>query len=77
MFAPEEALAYLTAKLDRNPDRLEQAAELAEDLGFLPLALGQAAAYISDLGLTCAEYRVHVRRPATHLRRVVPAQRAA
>jgi hypothetical protein len=57
LFTPEEALAYLTAKLGDDDDRLEQAAELAEDLGFLPLALAHATAYIQDRGLTCAEYR--------------------
>jgi hypothetical protein len=58
VFTPEEALAYLTAKLDNDPDCLEQSAELAEDLGYLPLALAQAATYIRDRSLTCAEYRV-------------------
>jgi DNA-binding XRE family transcriptional regulator len=57
LFTPEEAVAYLISKLGGDEHRLEQAAELAEDLGFLPLALSQAAAYIDDHQLTCAEYR--------------------
>jgi hypothetical protein len=60
LFSAEEALAYLIGRLDphnQNPERLEQAAELAEDLGRLPLALAQAAAYILDRNLTCTAYR--------------------
>lgn len=57
LFTAEEALAYLTAKLGGDVGTLEQAAELAGDLGFLPLALAHAATYIQDGGLTCAEYR--------------------
>jgi hypothetical protein len=57
LFTPEEAVDYLNGKLGDRPDRLDEAAELAEDLGRLPLALAQAAAYIADLGLTCAGYR--------------------
>jgi hypothetical protein len=57
LFTPTEALAYLTAKLGGDASRLEQAAELAGDLGLLPLALAHAAAYIQDRSLTCGEYR--------------------
>jgi alkylhydroperoxidase family enzyme len=58
-FTAQEAAAYLTAVLaahDRNePD--EQINGLATDLGHLPLALAQAAAYLVDADLTCASYR--------------------
>ncbi|MFC4149861.1 DnaJ C-terminal domain-containing protein [Micromonospora mangrovi] len=57
VFDPAEAVTYLHAKLAGHPDRLDQAQELAADLGFLPLALAQAAAYLMDRGLTCGEYR--------------------
>lgn len=60
LFTPAEAAAYLTAILaahDRH-DPSEQVAALAADLGHLPLALAQAAAYLVDLPhLDCAAYR--------------------
>ncbi len=59
LFTPAEAAAYLTAKLavyDRA-DSPEHVEALAEELGYLPLALAQAAAYLIDLGLDCATYR--------------------
>ncbi|MFF1722059.1 tetratricopeptide repeat protein [Streptomyces sviceus] len=58
-FAPQESLAYLQTKLAAHgfsqPD--PEAAALASELGHLPLALAQAAAYIADQGMTCGEYR--------------------
>jgi NB-ARC domain len=59
LFTPMEAAAYLTAKLAAHDraDRPDQISGLAEDLGHLPLALAQAAAYLTDLGLDCASYR--------------------
>ena len=69
VFTPAESLAYLRAKLGGDPDRLDQAAELADDLGHLPLALAQAAAYILDRrSMTCADYR---RRFADRARRLI------
>ncbi|GIG68933.1 tetratricopeptide repeat protein [Phytomonospora endophytica] len=55
LYTPTEALIYLTARL--GTDRLTEGAELAAELGHLPLALGQAAAYILDRDLDCAAYR--------------------
>lgn len=59
VFSPDESVAYLRDTLRHRPQRLHEAAELAADLGHLPLALSQAAAYILDRGprLTCARYR--------------------
>jgi len=57
VFTSEEAYAYLAAKFHDEPHRLEQADELIEVLGRLPVALAQAAAYIVDRDLTCAQYR--------------------
>ena len=65
LFTPDEAAAYLTAKL--SPGQLEEAAELADDLGYLPLALAQAAAVMTEQGWSCAEYR---RRFADQRRRL-------
>ncbi|MEV8510205.1 NB-ARC domain-containing protein [Actinoplanes sp. NPDC051475] len=67
VFTPEEALLYLRKKLSKHPDRLDQAAALAADLSYLPLALAQASAYLIDQGLTCADYR---RRLADQRRRL-------
>ncbi|WP_395294037.1 NB-ARC domain-containing protein [Kitasatospora hibisci] len=74
LFSPEESLAYLTERLDLHglaePD--DELAALAEDLGRLPLALAQAAAYLIDLadtGHTAADYRagLRARRPLAEL----------
>ncbi|GAB1640233.1 tetratricopeptide repeat protein [Krasilnikovia sp. MM14-A1259] len=55
VFATAEAEAYLRAAL---PQRLaDDVAGVAADLGRLPLALGQAAAYMTDLDLDCSGYR--------------------
>ncbi|MER5793698.1 tetratricopeptide repeat protein [Streptomyces sp. NPDC001980] len=53
VFAPEQAAAYLTgflAEHGRHDDSGEISA-LAGDLGYLPLALSQAAAYVVDAGV--------------------------
>ncbi|WP_344619641.1 tetratricopeptide repeat protein [Dactylosporangium salmoneum] len=57
VFTPDQAVAYLHSKLADQPHRLDQADALAADLGYLPLALAQAAAYLLDQGLDCAGYR--------------------
>ncbi|NDU75226.1 tetratricopeptide repeat protein [Actinomadura sp. DSM 109109] len=59
LFTPREARRYLADKFEvhgRTDDPVQMDA-LAEDLGRLPLALAQAAAYMVDLGLDCAGYR--------------------
>ncbi|MFI5534075.1 FxSxx-COOH system tetratricopeptide repeat protein [Kitasatospora sp. NPDC051853] len=59
LFTPDEALAYLTDILAdhgrHEPDHELRA--LAADLGHLPLALSQAAAYLIDAGITTTAYR--------------------
>ncbi|WP_051711435.1 hypothetical protein [Streptomyces sp. NRRL S-350] len=57
-FSSAEAFGYLTAVLAASgrfepPERLEA---LARELGHLPLALAQAAAYLGGTGLSCADY---------------------
>ncbi|MFD3314224.1 NB-ARC domain-containing protein [Streptomyces sp. NPDC058694] len=59
LFTKADSLAYLASALGvhhrRQPsDELEA---LADDLGHLPLALSQAAAYLIDTGMDCADYR--------------------
>ncbi|MFF5303659.1 tetratricopeptide repeat protein, partial [Streptomyces sp. NPDC013161] len=55
LFTTAEATAYLTEAGRHEP--AEQLAALAGDLGHLPLALSQAAAYLTDTALDCAAYR--------------------
>jgi len=59
VYTPDEAAAYLTSALAAHGlgEPADQITGLAADLGHLPLALAQAAAYIADAGLTCAAYR--------------------
>jgi hypothetical protein len=67
LFTPEEASRYLRDKVHGDLRRLAEADLLAADLGHLPLALAQAAAYLIDRGLDCAGYR---RRLADRRRRL-------
>ncbi|MET7854558.1 tetratricopeptide repeat protein [Streptomyces avermitilis] len=74
LFTEDEAASYLITALaahDRNepPDQL---AGLADDLGYLPLALSQAAAYLLDVGLDCATYRHRLADRARTLTDVLP-----
>ena len=55
-FTGPEARAYLHAKLGDRPHR-SLADALAEDLGYLPLALAQAAAYITNEDIGVQRYR--------------------
>ncbi|WP_259305287.1 tetratricopeptide repeat protein [Streptomyces koyangensis] len=59
LFMPWEAAAYLTEVLAAHdhPEPAEQINGLAADLGYLPLALAQAAAYLVDTELACTDYR--------------------
>ena len=60
--SPEEALALLRTKVPDLPD--DTGAELAAELGLLPLALEQAAAYIRRTGKPPAEYLRQLRERA-------------
>ncbi|MEU6192771.1 tetratricopeptide repeat protein [Streptomyces sp. NPDC047061] len=69
LFTEAEAVDYLTAALAAR-DRTEpagQLAALAAELGYLPLALSQAAAYLIDTGVDCADYRGVLADRATKL----------
>ncbi|MFJ9868340.1 NB-ARC domain-containing protein [Streptomyces sp. NPDC101165] len=59
LFTEAESLAYLTATLGarKRHEPGEQLAALAQDLGHLPLALSQAAAYLIDAGIRAGAYR--------------------
>jgi tetratricopeptide (TPR) repeat protein len=56
-FSPREALACLTARGYSDASHRSGALELAGDLGFQPIALGQALAVMTTLGIGCGEYR--------------------
>ncbi|WP_261386927.1 tetratricopeptide repeat protein, partial [Streptomyces sp. BK340] len=74
LFTEAESLAYLTTALGardrREPD--EQLTALAQDLGHLPLALSQAAAYLIDAGISAAAYRARLADRATSLADAAP-----
>ena len=60
VFTPDEALAFLAKSLAGTTDGSDRdkLAGLAEDLGWLPLALSQAAAYLADQPMfTVTTYR--------------------
>ncbi|MFE1444394.1 tetratricopeptide repeat protein [Streptomyces sp. NPDC058739] len=74
LFSPGEALAYLTAALAGH-GRTEPAAQLgalAAELGHLPLALAQAAAYLIDSGETVTSYRALLADRSTPLADTAP-----
>jgi tetratricopeptide (TPR) repeat protein len=52
-----EALAFLTLRGHNDASHRTGALELASDLGFQPIALGQAVAVMTALGIGCGEYR--------------------
>ncbi|MFF4509062.1 NB-ARC domain-containing protein [Streptomyces sp. NPDC001401] len=63
VFTPTEAAAVLRQALadrDHPTQPSEQIQGLAQELGFLPLALSQAAAYIADGALDLASYRTRL-----------------
>ncbi|MFI8829321.1 hypothetical protein [Streptomyces sp. NPDC053431] len=74
LFTPAEAVAYLAETLtvhDRTAPE-DQLTALAADLGHLPLALSQAAAYLTDAGITIPEYRELLADRATALAETAP-----
>ncbi|MGV9364991.1 NB-ARC domain-containing protein [Amycolatopsis sp. NPDC003731] len=75
VFTPAESLSYLRAKLTTTgtgADLDDGAADLADTLGHLPLALAQAAAYQLDRGLTCHRYRDRFRDHSKKLSEILP-----
>ncbi|MGW2965119.1 tetratricopeptide repeat protein, partial [Streptomyces sp. NPDC001220] len=72
VFTPDEAHSYLIAALAPRVEPHGQLVRLADALGHLPLALSQAAAYITDTGLTAAEYRQLLADRTIRLRDAAP-----
>jgi tetratricopeptide (TPR) repeat protein len=79
LFTSGQARAYLAAKLgtDRPGERMREADELATDLGHLPLALAQAAAFMLDRGDTCARYRARLADRRRRLAELFPSDALA
>ena len=77
VFIPAESSAYLADRLGAVAGMpaaiLDEATELAANLGHLPLALAQAAAVILDDGITCAAYRDLLVDRARTLNELFPA----
>ncbi|WP_283844428.1 tetratricopeptide repeat protein [Streptomyces sp. RerS4] len=74
LFTPAESTAYLHEALTAH-GRRESAADLAalaDDLGHLPLALSQAAAYLIDTHLDAATYRARLADRARQLPDLLP-----
>jgi tetratricopeptide (TPR) repeat protein len=79
VYTADEADSYLHDRLSPFEDQLpkaalEQAEDLAADLGFLPLGLAQAAAVIIDQGISCAEYRAWFADRARSMQELFPAE---
>jgi tetratricopeptide (TPR) repeat protein len=55
-FSPREALWYLAERLREDHDQRTGATDLAIELGFLPIALAQAAAFMAETGWSCRQY---------------------
>ncbi|MGW2918808.1 NB-ARC domain-containing protein [Streptomyces angustmyceticus] len=74
LFTPSEAAAYLgdTLAVHGRHEAPEQLKALAMDLGCLPLALSQAAAYLIDADLDCAAYRTRLADRNTTLTTLLP-----
>jgi len=66
-FSRRESLNYLSTKLQEDPDQWIGALDLAEDLGFLPIALAQAGAMMADAQIDCRQYRTWVAEQRQHL----------
>jgi tetratricopeptide (TPR) repeat protein len=69
-FTRREALSYLSAKFNNDPDQRLGALDLAEDLNSLPLALAQATAVMAERRLNCQQYRAQYAERRQH---VIPA----
>ncbi len=78
-YTPEEANDYLTSRLGEYwqgadlANVLDGSSDLVEELGCLPVALSQAAAYVSDAKITCRTYQVALKSKSATLSRLFPA----
>ncbi|GAA3044334.1 FxSxx-COOH system tetratricopeptide repeat protein [Actinokineospora globicatena] len=75
MFTPEQSRACLTGVLADRPHLLDGVDEVVQELGHLPLAVGQAGAYMADRNLTCGEYLRRWRDRDRRLSSLFPPER--
>jgi len=59
MFSPREALTYLLASARLDVGQRAGAVDLATELGFSPVALRHAAAFLTATDLDCRQYYAH------------------
>ncbi|WP_422740676.1 tetratricopeptide repeat protein [Micromonospora sp. WMMD729] len=71
LFTPDEAATYLHSAIT-DPTHRDGAVELAADLGYLPIALAQATAYIRERHISCAEYRHELADRRNRLNTLLP-----
>ena len=75
LYTPEEAVDYFVRAIGSTVQRRE-AALLAVDLGHLPLAVAQAAAFIRDRAIDCNAYRQRLNDSKQRLADLVPPEDA-
>jgi hypothetical protein len=75
VFSAADSVGYLTQVLATRHRRepVGQLAALADDLGHLPLALSQAAAYLVDARISCARYRKLLGKRSNSLAGLAPS----
>jgi tetratricopeptide (TPR) repeat protein len=56
VLSPDEACEFLLRRTGKGPTEKSEAAALAKEVGYLPLALEQAAAYIAETGASFKNY---------------------
>ena len=59
VFSPREALTYLFASVNWDASQRAGAVELATELGYSPVALRHAAAFLSSTEMDCRQYYSH------------------
>ncbi|MER6523444.1 NB-ARC domain-containing protein [Streptomyces sp. NPDC001553] len=75
VYSPAEAVAYVEDRLatDALTHLLDGSQELVEELGFLPLAIGHAVAYLISQQMTCADYLALLQDRERSLAEILPA----
>lgn len=78
VFTEDEAVEYVSSKLAAHgrQEPAEHCAALVEDLGYLPIAMSQAVAYLTDTGLDCMAYRKRWRDRRLTISKLVPNDRS-
>ncbi|WP_192581153.1 tetratricopeptide repeat protein [Micromonospora noduli] len=72
LFTPVEAVAYLRAAIGAGPEQEPELEKLAAELGYLPLAIAQAAAFIRDRAIDAVAYRARLADRRRHLVDLAP-----